>query len=98
MPNVVGIAWYQPENFERIRAMYEDGYMLQSTYSEWLATAELGFLHYQSQGINVVKVDIDPEEFPRWCAAQRLRMNSVGRLVYIQFVAEQVAQARSAGE
>jgi hypothetical protein len=95
---LVGMAWYKSENFKRVRAMYDDGYMLQSTYSDWLATAELGYLHNQSRGFTVVKVDIDPEEFPRWCADQKLRMNAIGRLVYTQFKAEQVAKARSAAE
>lgn len=96
--NIVGMAWYKPENFKRVRAMYDDGYMLQTTYPDWLATAELGYLHNQSRGVKVVRVDIDPEEFPRWCADQKLRMNAVGRLVYIQFMAEQVAKARNAAE
>jgi hypothetical protein len=91
--NIVGMAWYRPENFHRLREMYDDGYMLQNTYADWRATAELGVIHNTNRGLRVVKVDFDPEEFPRWCAEKGLRMNARSRLAYMT---EQVAKIRAA--
>lgn len=92
--NIVGMAWYQPENFQPLRDMYEDGNLLQPTYVDWRQTAETAVLAHQVKGVRVVKVDIDPVEFPKWLASKGLRMNAQGRLAYLQYMTEQVTRAR----
>jgi hypothetical protein len=94
--NIVGMAWYKPENFNHLREMYEDGNMLQPTYGDWRQTAETAVLAHQVKGVRVVKVNIDPVEFPKWLASKGLRMNAQGRLAYLQYMTEQVAKARDA--
>jgi len=37
---VTGIAWYRPEQWERLREVSEDVENLEETYEAWLETAE----------------------------------------------------------
>jgi hypothetical protein len=36
---IIGMSWYRPETFARLRAMFEDGNKLHRTYEEWLTDA-----------------------------------------------------------
>jgi hypothetical protein len=88
---IVGMSWYRPETFERLRAMFEDGHKLHKTYDEWLVAAENGRKSMEAKGVRVVCVDIDPEEFPKWCAENGLKLNAEARNRYGSFMAYKIA-------
>lgn len=88
---IVGMAWYRPETFDRLRAMFEDGEKLHRTYKEWLAAAETGRKSMEAKGVKVVCVDIDPDEFPKWCAANGMKLNAEARNKYGSMIAYKVA-------
>ena len=88
---VVGMAWYRPETFARLRAMFEDGEKLHRTYEEWLAAAETGRKSMEAKRVRVVCVDIDPDQFPKWCAANGMKLNDEARNRYASMVAYKVA-------
>jgi hypothetical protein len=71
--------------------MFEDGHKLHGTYKEWFAAAEMGRRKFESQGVRVVTVDIDPDEFPKWCKANRMKLNAEARNKYASFIAYKVA-------
>lgn len=79
---IVGMAWYKPENFDRLRAMFEDGQKLPRTYPEWLAQAESGRKVLESAGKRVIRVDIDPDQFPEWCRLNGHNLNARARIAY----------------
>ncbi|UXY13840.1 hypothetical protein N8I74_10950 [Chitiniphilus purpureus] len=76
---IAGISWYKRENFDRLRAMFKDGHKLHDTYDEWLAAAESGRKELEKRGVRVICVDVDPNEFPAWCASQGLELNAAAR-------------------
>lgn len=88
--NAVGMAWYKPEHFGRLRAMFKDGHKLHRTHDEWLRAAETGRKSYEVKGIRVVCVDIDPDEFPRWCKAEGLQLDADARMRYANLIAYKV--------
>lgn len=91
------MAWYKRENFIKLRAMFDDGDTLHGTYDEWLAAANEGFNRFASRkDVRVFKIDIDPVEFPRWCAAKGLRMNSKARTEYCNFMVYQMVRNQGA--
>ncbi len=88
---IVGMAWYRPETFDRLRAMFEDGDKLHRSYKEWLSAAEFGRKSMEAQGIRVVCVDIDPDEFPKWCKANGMKLNAEARKGYSNLIAYKTA-------
>lgn len=81
----MGMGWYRnEEEFNRLIAIYEDADQLHRTYAEWLAAAETGIktLERGNPGVRIVKVIIDPDEFPKWCAANGHKLNSKARIAY----------------
>ena len=76
------MAWYKRENYKRIRTICKDGNKLHDTYDEWLKAAEAGRKEMESQGAQVVCVDIDPVEFPKWCKNNNMKLNAAARSQY----------------
>ena len=67
VPSAVGIGWYRPETYDRCLAIFDDASDLPDTFDEWLALAEKTERQLKSQGMKVVRVEIDPDTFPQWC-------------------------------
>ena len=86
---VTGVAWYRPEQWERLREVSEDVENLEETYQEWLQTAERMIRDGIPANVRVEKVDIDVEEVLAWCNAQGLAMNAEARS---RFVSERLRQ------
>jgi hypothetical protein len=84
---IVGFPWYKPENFALLRSMFDDGEKLQRTYVEWMNAAYTALERFRRDGVQVVKVDIDPVEFPRWCVERGLLLNSEARRAYANLIA-----------
>jgi hypothetical protein len=78
----VGIPWYREEDFDRLRAMFSDGSKIGTTFGGWLHSAEAVYEKLTSEGHVVVKAYIDPETFPKWCAANGKELNAAGRNAY----------------
>lgn len=38
--STVGIPWYRPDDYNKLRKLFVDGNILHATYKEWLASAE----------------------------------------------------------
>lgn len=89
--HVVGMSWYRPETFQRLISLFEDGHKLHRTYEDWLAAAEAGRNRLEAQGIKVFMVDIDPDEFPKWCAKNGQNLDAKGRNAFCNHVAYRLA-------
>jgi hypothetical protein len=80
--DAVGIAWYRPEDYDRLKAMFPDGSILPDTYHEWLKKAREVSGTLAVSGETVVKAWIDPITFPGWCKEHGVGMDVKGRLEY----------------
>jgi len=80
---VTGIAWYRPEQWQRLREVSEDVENLEDTYEAWLQTAERMIRDGIPADIAVEKVDLDVEEVLAWCNVRGLPMNATARSRYV---------------
>ncbi len=87
---VVGLAWYKRENYARLLDIFEDRDKLHDTYDEWLASAEQLRKTFEEQAVKTIKVDIDPDTFPKWCKSKGLRIDATARADYASWKVELV--------
>jgi hypothetical protein len=80
---VVGIGWYKREAYQRCLSIFDDRTDLPNTFEEWLPLAERAERQLRNGGINVIRVDIDPSTFPKWCKQNGfLRIDRHTRMAY----------------
>src|SRR6184192_3833322 len=84
---ITGVAWYRPEQWQRLREVSEDVENLEETYDAWLQTAERMIRDGIPADVVVEKIDVDVEEVLAWCNVMGLPMNTASRA---QFVSERV--------
>lgn len=77
-----GIAWYRREDYDRLKAMFKDGWKLADTFDSWLSSAQNTYDKLTCEGQIVEKAYIDPDTFPEWCRAHRKEMDAHGRTAY----------------
>jgi hypothetical protein len=56
---IVGIAWYTPEQWERLKLLADDAETLDDTHKDWLKNATGHVRGLKRQGFQVVKVPLD---------------------------------------
>ena len=78
----IGIAWYQPEQYDDVRSYCDDGDSMDKTFEEWKAGAENAVRELRSEGNEVVPVEFDLEEFKSWCSANGKKPNASSRSAY----------------
>jgi hypothetical protein len=79
---IVGMAWYRPEQWARLRELSEDVDQLETDYESWHRNAKAKMTELIISGINVEKVDVDIEALSAWCAQKKLKINGQTRSQY----------------
>jgi hypothetical protein len=79
---IICIAWFKPENYLPLKVLFEDGDALHDTFFEWEKSANGLVRKATQEGLQVIHVDIDPVEFPKWCAARGLKLVAASRSRY----------------
>ena len=77
--------WYKEHDYPRMRDIFDDGYKLPSTYAKWLQNAEYKFNSLVSDGKTIIKINIDPDSFPKWCIERSLGINAQSRMDFVHF-------------
>src|SRR5438128_1613404 len=80
---VAGVAWYRPEQWQRLREISEDAANLEETYESWLSEAEKIMRERPLGNLRMEKVDVDVEQLLAWCNDQGLEVNSKSRAQYV---------------
>lgn len=86
-PHVTGIAWYRPDQWDRLLSVSEDRDQLESTHAEWKATAEQMLKDIERRGAVVHRIAVDVDELLGWCRVGGRPVNAETRS---QFVAEKM--------
>lgn len=92
---IICIAWFKPENYLPLKVLFEDGDALHDTFFEWEKSANDLQRIAREAGHQVVRVDIDPLEFPKWCAARGLKLVAASRSRYASEVGRKYLDARN---
>ena len=92
-PMLRAMVWYKEEDYESLLDLFDDAELLPRTFADWLIRAEDKKTEVEAAGDRVIKVFIDPETFPEWCASRNLPKDANSR----SQLAIEVAQANSFG-
>jgi hypothetical protein len=80
MGNVVtAVTWYKKEDYERALAMFPDRDNLCATYEEWFECVQEHCATLKSQGVTVVPMPLDLDEFAMWCIMNGCAMDGPAR-------------------
>lgn len=83
MSTLVGVAWYDPAEWERLRAVAPDAEKLEPTHAEWLALAEERLASLRAAGHDVRRVPVRLAALQAWCAANGRRPDASARAAYV---------------
>ena len=82
-PPAVGAYWINEEDYPALLRIFTDGNRMPRTWEEWLKIAEEMERGLKAYGHVVMRVHIDPNTFPDWCAAQGVNPGSEGRKKFV---------------
>ena len=82
-PPVVGAYWINEKDYPALLKLFDDGHKLPRTWKEWLKIAEEMKRGLEAYGHVVMRVYIDPNTFPDWCAANGCNLGAEGRRKFV---------------
>jgi hypothetical protein len=80
---IMGVSWYRPEQWERLREIAEDKETFAIPYEASLVEWETQIQQLEAQGIRPVKVEVDVEELLTWCTTQGLAVTPETRTKFM---------------
>ena len=86
---VYSFAWFQPEEWQKLKETVEDPETLDDTYQEWRHNAEAVITELRNDGHQVKKISIKISKLLDWCESKGLKPNGKARSEYAAFLAEQ---------
>ena len=69
---LLGVSWYRPEQWERLREIVEDKENFALSYEDSLVESEQKIHALAAQGMRPIKVEVDVEALLSWCTDQGL--------------------------
>ena len=69
---LMGVSWYRPEHWERLREIAEDKDTFAIPYEDSLVESEQKIRDLEAQGYRPIKVEVDVEALLTWCTTQGL--------------------------
>ncbi len=88
---VAGIAWFDSEQWQRLREVAADPETLEDSHAEWLDVANRALRDLRSQGLTLEKVPLKIEELIAWSNEEGRPIDSAARA---QFAALELRRAR----
>ena len=92
MSSATGISWYHRRDYEALRAIFAD---VPPTYEEWHRKARELERQALRIGSRVIRVYVDPIEFPKWCEQTGNKIDASGRVAFGSAVAAQTLSKES---
>jgi trans-aconitate methyltransferase len=86
---IIGVAWYTPEQWERLRSLAADADTLDDTHQDWLKNATDLVQWLKKQGFRVVKVPLDIDEWVAWCQKNGKALDGTARS---EFTSQKVSE------
>jgi hypothetical protein len=83
VPVVIGVAWYSPSQWARLREVSADPELLEQTHQEWVATYERTTRDLAATGMMLRKVPIDVAELEKWCRERKKPIDGSARAEYV---------------
>ncbi|MAD73210.1 MAG: hypothetical protein CML20_00120 [Rheinheimera sp.] len=80
---VIGIAWFQPDSWKRLKRIADDRADLDDSYDEWKKNANAALTDIRATGKIVKRVNVDIDELLSWCKAESKPVNSASRAQFV---------------
>jgi hypothetical protein len=80
---IMGVSWYRPEQWERLREISEDKETFALPYEASLVESEKKMQDLEVQGIRPIKVEVDVEALLTWCTTQGLAVTPETRTKFM---------------
>jgi hypothetical protein len=77
MPSSKVVPWFLPQNYDAIKRALKNDPNLPVTYDEWFNLQTKQVAEIEARGTFVEKVNINPDEFARYCASCGQKQNDV---------------------
>ena len=88
LPKYTCVAWYHSAaDYVLLRHISADGHELAESFDEWIEQTEKSVSLFTTEGWTVEKVYLDPVEFPAWCRALGMNIDSYARIAFARAVA-----------
>ena len=86
---VMGVAWYKPEQWDRLLEVSEDRDDMQKTFAAWEETAKKTIDDIAMKGTRIEKIILDVDELVLWCRKRNKPVNAETRS---EFTSEKMRQ------
>jgi hypothetical protein len=86
---IMGVSWYRPEQWARLREISEDKATFDTSYEESLVEWEKKIQDLEAQGIRPIKVEVDVEALLTWCTAQGLPVTPETRTKFMMNILQE---------
>src|SRR4051794_4034876 len=91
MPNsretIVGIAWYRPQDWNRLREISVDPEAMEESHAKWLESTNRTLRVLQKKGHRVRRVIVNLDELLDFCRREKMQLDARARS---QFVADRI--------
>jgi hypothetical protein len=88
----VAFAWYDAQQWARLREIAADPEVLNHTYEDWLKQAEEAVAALRARGVRAEKLPIDVDAAASWSAARGRPFNMSARAEYVAELARQLTK------
>ncbi len=89
----IGVLWYAPGDWARLRRLSADVEDLEETHEEWLGEARRVVARLRKAGHRVLRVDADLDEILAWSRAHGLPLDGRARSEYAVSKMQEAAEA-----
>jgi hypothetical protein len=89
----VGVAWYFPDEWERLRAVASDRDVLEDSYEEWATVYKDGIKRLKAAGMRPLRVDVHLDAFLAWCERSGRQPDGAARSAYAVDVLQRSTEA-----
>jgi hypothetical protein len=79
---VVGVAWYDVEQWGKLKAVAVDPERLEDTYDEWVRMADRAMKDLVTAGLAPQPIHVHVEELVLWCQSQGRPVNGAARAAF----------------
>ena len=90
---ILGVCWYRPEQWKRLKAISTDRDQLQDTYEDWEKDANRAIQALRLTGKIVKKVNVDLEQLLTWCNLKDIPVDGEARSEYVALIVQRESEA-----
>ncbi len=76
------IAWYRREQWAYLKQVSVDSAKLEDDFDDWESNAENAIQKFIAQGMQIRKVDVEVNQFVKWCKRKKIPINGAARAQY----------------